>query len=557
MANFTVDFVRAGDTLMVLNKEGGITQSDLNSVERQMLSATPVPGLLPVHIQEVNLQISLQYIITGKRMLSQCLKSDHLNISQFYSLLLQIVTVLNDSKNYMLSPDNYILEEDYIFVEGPLSCGILYLTYVPLKEREIGGAIQLKQASIQKKLLTLVTSLLSHVQSIEGSGVQQLLALCGGDIFSFQECKKLLITLLSGGSSPSSRSDSNPRVSMGAHDREMRSHSTISPSIEAKPHHNELHHNRRVEPKANAPTLQQPSPRTISQPVTPKLAHVPVEHVSASDELEQEEEAKPTLIKPIYALLGVIIIDALWWKYVYLNHQSTVNLYISIGITLLLGVAFWILRSGNFGSFPKKEDDFEEKWCWNKFEEEQSYDSLTNLNSTPHPSFSSNSSSSFSTIRSSISKEQNQPEIVVNQSSIKQTTFNQNEEVYSPSNNAATVLLQNDNNMEQGSKLIPTVHAYLERYSSEGGAAEKIVLNKNSFVIGRDSKLAQYIEQVVGVSRAHVELTMSSDGCTIKDLGSRNGTKLNSEWVAPYKEYPLQAGEIFVIAGVSYKYCVS
>ncbi|MNJ59970.1 FHA domain protein [compost metagenome] len=147
--------------------------------------------------------------------------------------------------------------------------------------------------------------------------------------------------------------------------------------------------------------------------------------------------------------------------------------------------------------------------------------------------------------------------MIVKQSSIKQMTSYRSEEVYSPSNNAATVLLQNDNHMEQGNKHIPTLHAYLERYSSEGGSPEKIVLSKNSFIIGRDSKLAQYIEQVVGVSRAHVELTLSADGCTIKDLGSRNGTKLNSEWVAPYKEYPLQAGEIFVIAGVSYKYCVS
>ena len=44
----------------------------------------------------------------------------------------QIVTALEDSKLYMLQPENYILHEDYLFIEGSLHLGTLYLTYVPV-----------------------------------------------------------------------------------------------------------------------------------------------------------------------------------------------------------------------------------------------------------------------------------------------------------------------------------------------------------------------------------------------------------------------------------------
>ncbi|MMZ67560.1 FHA domain protein [compost metagenome] len=56
----------------------------------------------------------------------------------------------------------------------------------------------------------------------------------------------------------------------------------------------------------------------------------------------------------------------------------------------------------------------------------------------------------------------------------------------------------------------------------------------------------------MGVSRAHLELMITKEGCTIKDLGSRNGTKLDGEEIAPYKEYPLAVGDTFTIAEQDY-----
>ncbi|MNN92243.1 FHA domain protein [compost metagenome] len=76
-------------------------------------------------------------------------------------------------------------------------------------------------------------------------------------------------------------------------------------------------------------------------------------------------------------------------------------------------------------------------------------------------------------------------------------------------------------------------------------------------MIGRSEDIVQYVETATGVSRAHLELMITRDGCTIKDLGSRNGTKLSGEEIAPYKEYSLAVGDTFTIAEQAYTLRIS
>lgn len=96
---------------------------------------------------------------------------------------------------------------------------------------------------------------------------------------------------------------------------------------------------------------------------------------------------------------------------------------------------------------------------------------------------------------------------------------------------------------------------YLLRESEGGRAAERIELRQQHFVIGRSEEVSQYVERSVGTSRAHVELSRSEDGrFLIKDLGSKNGTRLKGEEMVPYKEYPLQDGDTFVIVKGRYTF---
>lgn len=113
----------------------------------------------------------------------------------------------------------------------------------------------------------------------------------------------------------------------------------------------------------------------------------------------------------------------------------------------------------------------------------------------------------------------------------------------------ATVLLKDLAKSEQGQA--DNIN-YLDKVTSSGAGFERILLSKGSFIIGRSEELAQYVERQPGVSRAHVELMILEGDCRIKDLGSRNGTKLNGELLAPYKDYPLEPGDSFTIAEVTF-----
>lgn len=96
---------------------------------------------------------------------------------------------------------------------------------------------------------------------------------------------------------------------------------------------------------------------------------------------------------------------------------------------------------------------------------------------------------------------------------------------------------------------------YLLREGEEGLGSERIDLRQQHFVIGRSDEVSQYVESSVGASRAHVELSRTADGgYLIKDLGSKNGTRLKGEAMVPYKEYPLQDGDRFTIVKGAYTF---
>jgi class 3 adenylate cyclase len=52
------------------------------------------------------------------------------------------------------------------------------------------------------------------------------------------------------------------------------------------------------------------------------------------------------------------------------------------------------------------------------------------------------------------------------------------------------------------------------------------------------------------VSGNHAEIRCNSEGWTIRDLGSTNGTRLNGDWITPGQEYVLQNGDVVKIAQI-------
>lgn len=73
-------------------------------------------------------------------------------------------------------------------------------------------------------------------------------------------------------------------------------------------------------------------------------------------------------------------------------------------------------------------------------------------------------------------------------------------------------------------------------------------------MIGRSAEAAQHIDETMGISRAHVELVKVSEQWKVKDLGSRNGSRLNDKPMAPYELYSLQIGDCLTLANSQYRF---
>jgi pSer/pThr/pTyr-binding forkhead associated (FHA) protein len=78
------------------------------------------------------------------------------------------------------------------------------------------------------------------------------------------------------------------------------------------------------------------------------------------------------------------------------------------------------------------------------------------------------------------------------------------------------------------------------------------LVGRDEFTVGRvsegqsilpDIDLTPYEAYSQGVSRLHATLKIYADQITITDLGSSNGTRINSEKIPPHKEHVLGHGD--------------
>lgn len=588
MPAFKVDFMRNGGTYMILKAEGGLQSKDINRVQHTMLASVEIPGLLPVDLREIDFEVNLHYEITGKRMLSQCLKNDKLSAQEFYRLLLQIVTILDDSHQYMLSPSNFIINEEYIFVEEPLASAMLCLTYVPTCESTAA------QESLGLSLLTLITRILSSVTAVEGSGIQRIVSFCGNELFSTSALKTMLLDLLGGYRSEAKDVD----LIRAADTRRRRADSSVmireyvqptEQSIPMKPHDRPKFVQPHESVKAGGMKRNGNEQARADSDLESSLAEMwnpPT--INPDDEREPVKKNS----KFTYYALGALLVVGFCWKFIYLDDPSSWGLYACIGITLILIVVLLFVRKGWFdpvnenisevisrlsrrssggeAAAADEPDNWKEPWNggWGRRdiadEDGTRTQDASQDRSGQMPVWSEminlgqqkDELESSPVMPNSISLAQAQG-LAMDQSGVTVSSSNSLPAMGKPISQSATVLLSRMDIPPQIPS--PTGFYRLERYGAEGEQAHRpdtIALKPGSLVIGRSEEVAGYIERAVGVSRAHVELMVRKEGCSIKDLGSRNGTWLKGELIAPYKEYLLEPGDIFLIADSTYKLCM-
>lgn len=84
-------------------------------------------------------------------------------------------------------------------------------------------------------------------------------------------------------------------------------------------------------------------------------------------------------------------------------------------------------------------------------------------------------------------------------------------------------------------------HTYLESVGAHSG--ERVMIDKDKFVIGRLGSMVDYIVQGSTIGKLHAEITLSEGIYCIRDLNSKNGTYLNDVRIPSNKECEIKSND--------------
>jgi len=629
---FVTDFVQSDTTYMVLKSKRKLSGEDLNRVQVKMLASSNVPHVLDLHVREVDAEAELHYNIGGKRMLSTCMRTEKITLVEYYALLLQIVTALEYGMTYMLNPNGFLLKEDYMFVEGPLSEGTVYLTYLPLNK-------SVELAPSRERIGGLAARWMASVDDLRGSGVQRILQMCEQSSFSLQSLKNLLIGLLAGsgkqptgGLAAAGAAAPKPFTPMGDY-RDMQgargSHNNGNGYGGSTPqaswseentygafsaassggaaygdpasafpmnHPNAMQHQQAIpagKVRAQAPAAQWGSESMAEASAveedeaagrrglfggsrrSSKDKGRSTEKHSLQSEDAVEDNKNGRLVVPLICVMLLAVL----WKFLYLDSPATFTLLICVVATPILLVFAYLgwarkLKFGKRGADRMQEEE-EAAALSSSWKE-------TRGTSGHRVFYGQQESGTVPAANKNVAGERNAPGDSGNErfqlpdflkpsqpyggprgeDGYSEGHVSPNE--FTPSHSAVpgtgmlvppasqpTVMLDGGRGAGHPGSPSGASQYRLERLEN-GSLPKSIVLPVGSFTIGRSEEISQHVETAAGISRAHVELELTGSHCTIKDIGSRNGTILNSEALTPYKSYDLNEGDTFKIAGISY-----
>ncbi|MBD7966575.1 DUF6382 domain-containing protein [Paenibacillus gallinarum] len=600
MISLKRDFIHNGKAMMTIDKTGGFVRSELSEVQLQMLMSNVISGHLAMSMKEINQEITFHYDITGKKMLSQTARHEKLSLTGLFQLLLQITQTLLTCPQYMLDEQRYVLHEDYIFTTETLEKAKVYLCYIP-------AVLEKEAESIPIQLSQMMSRMMPYVKALEGTGIQRILQLCNDRDFQLGDLRELLNELLMSetgiGSKSSAKTDSAAGVSSSSSKDDHfqgESRPLINQPGDVISDLQRLHRPTPAPKPRQIPVLSSRSSESLgsSVPHSP-LGRSPFERMDEnkpdlalgsiphpifsmkdplesseyySDEGQEKETEKPA--KPIYYWLGGMLLASVLWRFLYMDEPTTIRLTMCLVLTIILAAAAYVLSTGKFAGLgkisssslfqQKDETDFPgkrgifgggnknkedaEPWRWNSPSKLAESDNEINI---PFKQITSTSDSNFPfTAPKSLDNEEHETTDSYYES-LRHST-----QMLNSSHVQATVLLTDSESVSSlpgKSAVVTFKKGMLERQAPQT-APEQMELGTASFIIGRSQEVSQFVEEGKGTSRAHVEISKSKDQYYIKDLNSMNGTLLLDQPMIPYKEYPLEEGDFFIIAESKYTF---
>ncbi|MDK8182926.1 DUF6382 domain-containing protein [Paenibacillus sp. UMB4589-SE434] len=184
------DFVNEVTLCMKLLRDPPVKSDELDVHPIRMMRQCPVPHLLELDVREIDYNVQLIYDISGKKMLQQQLRSESIAELQYYELLLQLLGIVEECRTYLLHPNQLLLHEQFVFIEGGLSHGRLYVPYVPLQQA-------IHEHAALHGIQHLAVQLSGNVHSWSGDRFQRVIRMLNDGSYSLSQVRHFLQCILS------------------------------------------------------------------------------------------------------------------------------------------------------------------------------------------------------------------------------------------------------------------------------------------------------------------------------------------------------------------------
>jgi hypothetical protein len=483
-----------GQSIIITERDGRkLTAEDLNAVQLKMIQSNNIPHLLPLSLENIDLTIKIHYRLTSKQKVASFFQENRTTMSDYYQLFLAIISTLEESGSYMLAQQQFILQKEFIFIgEKP---GDVYLTYLPVTEMK-------RESTIEEEMKKLLTDIAGEVEGLQGNEFKSILNYIKNPSFGLSGLKKLLLELIS------LRSNVNQNQDM----------------YSSNPNSNYVE---------NAiPGIDQNNYQPIQPPEQEK------ETVIKSKKKRKGKRPPLSSRGRIYLIMGSLLAIALIWKLYELSTNQTTLIVSSLLTVVVLAFDYIFWKVWRPGVKPiETEAEAPENSTGNKA-------AAPNVQINKQPVFGQQ-----------VIK---QPEPVVAQTpsflaqnamaatAMDTTLLAESED---------TVLLEDETNLHVvENQAEEEVIAILVRESADE-RPKTIEVNANNFLIGRNEASVNFKDEAIGISRIHAEIIkIDASSYGLKDLGSKNGSKLNGNAMVPYKIYALDENDQFELGKANYTF---
>jgi hypothetical protein len=529
--NLAFEYVHQNGQSIVFKEKDGqkLSVNNLNSVQMKMMQSNRIPHLLSMTVENIDLTTRLHFNINSKNKVTSFFRNNSTNMNDYYQLFLSIIKALEDSSSYMLNQDNFVLRSDLIYVGENASD--VSLVYLPIKDVK-------KETSFAEEMKQLLTDIAGEVEGLQGNEFKSILNYIKNASFSLNGLKKLLLELISLRSNVNQfQTHDSYNASNNGMAMEGVATSTQGP---VGANHGQKSGQKKIEPNYDdvVPRSQKKSKNKVKKKLPPLTSR-----------------------QKVYMFAGAALALALIWK-LYDTNPSTVILGVCGGLSVLIVVALIVFaKYWRPGVSPIEIPSDGEKMDEGK---------TTNIQRQQAPQVQSQPQQPNMAVKPTVynqttpqQMERTYNQVPTQQSRVSPTSF---QDFYSPEQGVAasmdttlltvdsddTVLLEDEANLDflEKDEVLP-----LLQRTGDDGKVKTIVINNRNFLIGRNTDSVHFTDDATGVSRIHAEIIrIDSTSYGIKDLGSKNGTKLNGNTLVPYKVYALNEDDEFILGKANYTF---